>query len=99
MPVDNAEGPDRRALIMTAVAIVEWNGALEHLDALERAGHPVRTQIRGRIQQEANYYQSLWPTLAIEEPDGERRVVNEARAYLTKHRAELDELLNGTENE
>lgn len=89
--------PDR-TLLLHAVGIVEWSGALEHLRAMEAAGVPEsqpmrRFLARNMIQQELVTLVHRWPRLTSITMTTDE-VIDEARQYVTKHQHHLDDLLN-----
>lgn len=87
------------SLLLHAVGIVEWAGALRHLLALEQMGVPEEVPLRRLIalnttRNELGMLIHRWPRLTSITMTNEE-VIEEARAYITKHQHRLDDLIQG----
>jgi hypothetical protein len=84
---------EERRLLLLATAIVEYQGVLDHMSAIEQAGVRVPFAIVGRTRAEQRRLCVLWareqgnPMLPV--PD---EVVRECRTYVTAHQEMLTEL-------
>jgi hypothetical protein len=88
--------PNVRRQILLAVAIIEWDGALLHLRALNHVG-AVKNQTDfdlnySAVQRELDGWIRQWPNAAVLSHSD---VLSKARAFLGRHEEELRELLEG----
>jgi hypothetical protein len=88
--------PDVRRQVLLAVAIIEWDGALLHLRALNHVG-----AVKNRADYDLNYssiqreltgWISQWPNSSVL---SHMDVLSRARAFLGRHEKELQQLLQG----
>lgn len=92
---------DERALLVLAYGIAEYDTVLRSINALRSVGQPLPWSVSGRVSADLSDLIWRWPT-ATTIPGEEReprfdRVVREARAHVTNHQRELDELLSESE--
>lgn len=88
--------PNVRRQVLLAVAIIEWDGALIHLRALNHVG-----AVKNRADFDMNYssvrrelegWIAQWPNAAVL---SHTDVLGRARAFLGQHEKELRQLLEG----
>jgi hypothetical protein len=95
--MDTKQKPTETRVLLCAYGIAEYTTTLEHLDALRLVQVPVPQGTVNRIISERRNLARLWwhanhgdPTW---EDDRMEQVVTEARAWVTTHVVELDELI------
>ena len=90
---------DRRQLLL-AYAIAYWDTTLSGLRAMARMGMPQRPAALQQIEWELNHFHVEWQRRGYLENQAwggllSDHITKEARAFLTEHQVELDELLEG----
>jgi hypothetical protein len=88
--------PNVRRQVLLAVAIIEWDGALLHLRALNHVG-AVKNKADfdlnfSSVQRELDGWVKQWPNAAVL---SHQDVLSKARAFLGRHEDELRQLLDG----
>ncbi len=95
--------PDSRKLLLCAYGIAEYSTVLDHLAALRLMQVPVSQGIVHRLESERHGLARIWwmanhgdPTWLSEHMD---QCVSEARAWVTDHLPELEELIETRRNQ
>jgi hypothetical protein len=100
MTITDEEKPTHRKFLLCAYGIAEYTTALDHLAALRQVQVPVPQGTVNRLESERRNLARLWwhanhgdPTW---EDDRMEQVVTEARAWVTDHLPELEQLIDST---
>jgi len=97
------EKPTSTRLLLCAYGIAEYATALDHLDALRLVQVPVPQGTYNRVVSERRNLARLWWQANHGDPtwidDRMEQVVTEARAWVTDHLPELEQLIESRRNQ
>lgn len=82
------------AKLAVALGVAEWSTAYSHLNAMDRMGLHVPPLILGEVREELEELKTQWRRVGGRDFDADGRDEEEqARAYLTAHLSQVEELL------
>lgn len=86
---------------LLAIGIGEWCAAIEHMDAVEQAGHPVSTMLRRMVEDDLGRLCLNWAAASgrghYQHSADRAWAITDARRWATENLSEINELTNRKE--